>query len=57
LETAGDFTSRLALLEESKALPFGPVWDEHCRRNNVPEGRAWLPEVKDYEKRVLSARS
>ena len=41
-EAAGDFTARLALLEELKTLPFGAVWDEHCRRANVPVGTAWL---------------
>lgn len=56
LEAEGDFTSRLALLEEVKTLPFGAVWDEYCRRQNVPVGRAWLAEVKAYEAKVLSAR-
>jgi L-rhamnose isomerase len=55
-ENAGDFTSRLALLEETKSLPFGPVWDEYCRRSNVPVGQKWLDEVKNYEKQVLSRR-
>lgn len=57
LEAAGDFTSRLALLEESKALPWGLVWDEYCRRQNVPVGGAWLNQVKTYESSVLSTRS
>ena len=56
LENAGDFTSRLALLEELKTLPVGAVWDEYCRRQNVPVGAAWLAEVKAYEKSVLSKR-
>ncbi len=56
LEDSDDFTSRLALLEELKTLPFGAVWDEYCRRNNVPVGAAWLPEVKSYEEKVLSLR-
>jgi L-rhamnose isomerase len=30
LEVAGDYTSRLALLEELKSLPFGAVWDCYC---------------------------
>ena len=56
LENAGDFTSRLALLEELKTLPVGAVWDEYCRRQNVPVGATWLAEVKAYEKSVLSKR-
>ena len=55
-EMAGDFTSRLALLEECKSLPWGLVWDEHCRRQNVPLGAGWLDTLKTYEKQVLSTR-
>ncbi|HEX8295095.1 MAG TPA: L-rhamnose isomerase [Chthoniobacteraceae bacterium] len=57
VEAAGDHTSRLALLEEAKSLPFGAVWDEYCRRQNVPVGAAWLQEVKAYESATLSSRS
>jgi L-rhamnose isomerase len=56
-ETAGDLTARLAILEEMKSFPAGAVWDEHCRRMSVPEGIAWLDEVRRYEKEVLSRRS
>ncbi len=57
VEAAGDFTSRLALLEEIKTLPFGAVWDYYCAKSNVPVGDAWLNEVKTYEKNVLSKRA
>ena len=53
LEAEGDYTARLALLEELKAMPFGAVWDHHCRTHDVPAGRDWLAEVKDYEREVL----
>jgi L-rhamnose isomerase len=56
LELAGDYTSRLALMEEAKTLPFGAVWDYHCLKQRVPVGDAWLAEVKAYEKDVLSKR-
>ena len=55
-ENAGDYTARMALLEELKTLPFGAVWDEHCRRQDVPLGAAWLDEVKAYEKKHLANR-
>jgi L-rhamnose isomerase len=55
-EASGDFTSRLALLEELKQLPQGAVWDYHCRAQDVPAGLDWLDEIKQYEKDVLSAR-
>ena len=55
-EAAGDYTTRLALQEESKSLPMGAVWDEYCRRQNVPVGAAWLQEVKTHEQQVLAQR-
>ena len=51
LEAEGDYTARLALLEELKAMPFGAVWDHHCRTHDVPPGRDWLAEVKDVRAR------
>ena len=56
LEIKGDFTSRLALLEETKTLPFGAVWDYHCQKSGVPVGEAWLDVVKQYEAEVTGKR-
>jgi len=56
-EANGDFTSRLALQEEARTLPFGAVWDYFCESKNVPIGDKWLLEVKSYEKNVLSTRN
>ena len=55
-ERTGDFTSRLALMEEIKTLPFAAVWDYYCLKQGVPVGMAWMGEVKQYEKNVLSKR-
>ncbi len=55
-ESSGDFTCRLAMLEELKTMPFGAVWDYYCAKKNVPVGEAWLKEVKDYEAKVTSKR-
>ncbi len=55
-EAAGDFTTRLALQEESKSLPFGAVWDRFCEEKGTPVGEAWLTEVKRYESSVLAKR-
>ena len=55
-EAAGDLTTRLALQEETKTLPFGAVWDFYCESKGVPVGDAWLGEVRRYEKNVLSKR-
>jgi L-rhamnose isomerase len=56
-EVNGDFTTRLALQEEAKALPFGAVWDFYCESKSVPVGENWLTEVKRYAKNVLSKRN
>jgi len=55
-EDEGDFTSRLAYLEEIKTLPFGQVWDAYCESQNVPVADAWVKDMKKYEKDVLSFR-
>jgi L-rhamnose isomerase len=56
-ERAGDFTGRLALLEETKTLPVGAVWDYYCLEQEVPIGPAWLDAVRNYEREVQSKRS
>ncbi len=55
-ENAGDFTGRLALLEELKGLPFGAVWDYHCSQQGVPVGMSFMDEIRNYESRVLAGR-
>lgn len=55
-EAAGDFTARLALLEEHKALPFGAIWDHYCESRGVPAGADWLAEAKRYERETLARR-
>ena len=57
MEAEGDFTARLALLEELKTLPLGAVWDYYCVKSDVPVGPAWLAEAKTYENDVLSKRA
>jgi L-rhamnose isomerase len=56
VEMSGNFSRRLALLEEIKGLPFGAVWDYFCLQQNVPVGISFMDEVERYEKKVLSAR-
>ena len=51
-ELDGDYTTRLALLEELKSMPWAAVWDEFCRRNDVPVGAAWLKQVQAYDQDV-----
>jgi L-rhamnose isomerase len=56
MEAEGDYTGRLAWLEELKSLPFGAVWDFYCDSRGVPVGPAWVEEVRGYERDVLSKR-
>lgn len=56
MEAAGDYTGRLALLEQCKSLPVGAVWDYHCLASEVPPGLAWLDEVRNYERNVQAKR-
>lgn len=57
MENDGDFTARLAMLEELKTLPAGAVWDHYCVTRDAPPGPAWLDAVKRYEAEVLSSRT
>ncbi len=57
LENEGDYTSRLAMLEELKTLPFAAVWDMYCEMQGVPTRDNWLTDVKCYEADVLSKRA
>ncbi|WP_434169360.1 L-rhamnose isomerase [Peribacillus frigoritolerans] len=56
LQEKGDFTERLALMEEFKTYPFGAIWDYYCEKMNVPVKERWLPQVKEYERDVLAKR-
>ena len=56
VEAAGDYSSRLAMMENARSLPWGIVWQEYCERHDKAGDQQWLSEVKDYESRVLSKR-
>ncbi len=55
-EKSGKGHERLALMELGRSLPWGTVWDELCRRAEVPVGADWLADVTTYEQTVLAAR-
>ena len=56
-ELAGDYTTRLATLEELKTMPAAAVWDYYCQQMNTPVGVDWLKNVREYEKKVLGQRA
>ena len=55
LQDDGNFTKLMYLQEELKTLPFGEVWDEYLRRQNV-KGSDWFDDVVKYENEVLLKR-
>lgn len=55
-EDNGDYFSRLAIIEDLKLMPFGDVWGQYCKINNVPNDFEWIKEVLKYEKEVLVIR-
>ncbi|MBN3216824.1 L-rhamnose isomerase [Pectobacterium polaris] len=56
LEQNGDYTARLALLEEQKSLPWQAVWEHYCQRHDVIPGSEWLQQVRQYEETILTQR-
>jgi len=55
-DQSGDFTSRLALLEELKGLPLGAVWDYFCLERGMPVGISFMDEIRQYEQQELAKR-
>ena len=54
LQDENDMTALMALQEELKTAPFGDIWNEYLRRQDVPAD--YLTEIKEYEKKVLVNR-
>ncbi|MEM0964555.1 MAG: L-rhamnose isomerase [Verrucomicrobiota bacterium] len=55
-ELVGDYTTRLALLEQCKSMPWAFVWDEFCKRSDVPSETDLMNDIKSYEGEVLAKR-
>ncbi|MCL2518308.1 MAG: L-rhamnose isomerase, partial [Oscillospiraceae bacterium] len=55
-ELDGDFTFRLALIDECKNLPINDVWNYLCYKNKKPVGTEWIEQLKKYENDVQKAR-
>ena len=55
-EANGQYFERLALLEETKTLPWNAVWDYFCLKNNIAIGEEYIAEIQQYEKEVTSFR-
>lgn len=55
-ESRFDYTTRLALFEESKSMPWPAVWEYYCLTKGVPTGSEWLSTLRSYESEILSQR-
>jgi len=55
-ERSGDYTTRLAMLESSRFMPAGAIWDYFCVTQDAPGDDEWLDDVKQYEAAVLAKR-
>lgn len=56
LQKENKFTELMLMQEEIKTYPFGDIWQEFCKRNNVIETEEWFKEIKEYEENVLINR-
>ena len=54
LQEENDITSLMVLQEEMKTAPFGAVWNEYLKRENVCV--SYIDEVKKYEQEILVKR-
>ena len=55
LQEESRFTELMVLSEEAKTLPFGDVWAEYLKREDVPA--CYIKDIKDYEEKELSQRA
>lgn len=56
LEDEGDYTSRLAIVEQLKSYPFGVIFDHYLEINGCSSEDTWLAKLKKYEAEVLAKR-
>ena len=54
LQDENRLTELLVRQEQLKTAPFGDVWEEYLRRENVPVD--FFPEIEEYEQKVLVNR-
>ena len=54
LQEENEFTALMCLQEEAKTAPFGDIWAEYLVREGV--ANAYLPQIKEYEEKVLVKR-
>ena len=55
-EADNRYFQRLALLEESKSMPWADIYNYFCLKNGVPVGEEYIAYVEKYEREVTSKR-
>ncbi len=55
LQDKADFTQLMVRQEELKTMPFGTVWEEYLKRENVTSD--YYSVIRKYEDEVLSKRN
>ena len=55
LQDEANYTDMMILQEDLKTAPFGAVWEEYLRREQVDS--AYMSAVRAYEKKILSERA
>lgn len=56
-ELAGNYTDRLALMDEARTMPVSAIWNQFCLDEGVPAGSDYLSNIHAYEQEVLSRRA
>ena len=56
LQDTNQMSKKMVVMEECKTLPIGDIWEEYCRRCNVP-AESWFEEIEKYETEVLVKRA
>ena len=54
LQDENNMTELMVLQEEFKTMPFGEVWEEYLREENIKSD--YITEIKEYENKVLVNR-
>lgn len=54
LQNENRMTELMLLQEEMKTAPFGDVWNEYLKQQNIPEN--YFPAIQEYEEKVLKER-
>jgi len=55
-EDEGKLFARLGILEDTKTMPYGAVWNYYCETMGTAADKYWIDDVLQYEDEVLDRR-